>query len=414
MKRAGKCLNIADLQRRAQARLPAPLYDYLEGGADDEKTLGANVASFSRYNLVANCLRDIRDISLSRNVLGRRMDWPLILAPTGMSRLFHKDGELAVAREAARAGIAYSLSTMATTSIEDAAAQAAGPRIFQLYLFNDGGLNRAMIDRCREAGFDALCLTVDCVIPGNRERDIRNGLTVPPRLTLSSVGKFARRPAWCLDYVLGESFSLPNVGDGRGNSDLSSLAAYFAEKMETNITWRMVEEIAAYWGGPLAIKGLQTPHDARLAVGAGASAVVVSNHGGRQLDCVPATIDLLPAIADAIGGRAEVILDGGIRRGSDMVKALALGATACMAGRPYLYGLAAFGQPGVRRTLDILKSELQRCCQLMGCASVDELNHASLRLATDLPQLADGQEGEKRSPSLSAIRQTTDPGMTLA
>lgn len=379
MSSAGKCVNIGDLERVARRRLPAPLYDYIAGGADDELTLARNVSAYDRLELIPNFVRDVRSIDLSREVLGRKLDWPLVMAPTGMSKLFHKDGEKGVAAEAERAGVGYSLSTMGTASIEEIAATSRGFKMFQLYPLNDPGLNRAIIQRCREAGFDALCVTVDCIVAGNRERDLRSGMTVPPKFTLSSIAQFVSRPSWCIDYLLGDAFSLPNIGEGASGGDVSTLSAYFAERMEPNITWQMLENIAKEWGGPLAIKGLQSPGDARMAANSGASAVIVSNHGGRQLDGAAATIDSLPGIVDSVGGHIDVIIDGGIRRGSHMAKALALGATACMVGRPYLYGLSAFGAPGVRRSLEILRGELERTCALMGCASVAELTGDKVR-----------------------------------
>lgn len=403
MASAEKCVNIGDLERAARARLPSPLYDYIAGGADDEYTLRRNVSAYDAYEIVPSYLQDVRHVDLSRQVLGRRLEWPLIMAPTGMNKLFHKDGETGVAREAAKAGAGYSLSTMGTASIEDIAAASDGFKMFQLYPLNDHGLNRAMIQRCRAAGFDALCITVDCIVAGNRERDLRSGMTVPPKFTLSSIARFASRPQWCVDYLLGDKFSLPNIGDGASGGNVSTLSSYFAEKMESNITWAMIAAIAAEWGGPLAIKGLQSPEDADLASKSGASAVIISNHGGRQLDGAPATIDSLPAIVDAVGGRLEIILDGGIRRGSHIAKAIALGATACMAGRPYLYGLAAFGAPGVERALQILRDELQRTLALMGCASLDQLTLEKLRSNEAGISATTFQQREERRVTLQSV-----------
>ncbi|MCB4860977.1 alpha-hydroxy-acid oxidizing protein [Sphingobium sp. PNB] len=404
MARTGNCHNIADFERLARKRLPAPLYHYIAGGADDERTMLANIEGFDRYNLAPDYLKDIRSVDMGRRVLGRDLAWPLLLAPTGMTRMFHRDGELGVAREAERSGVGYALSTMATSSIEDVGRSSAGPKIFQLYLLNDEQLNFAMIDRCKAAGFDALCLTVDTIVAGNRERDLRTGLTVPPRLTAASILSFALRPRWCVNYLTSPAFSLPNVGPANAESgDLSTLATYFAARMERNITWAAVERVAQYWGGPFAIKGIQSVRDARMAAAAGATAVILSNHGGRQLDGVPPTIDLLADIVDAVGDRLEVILDGGIRRGSHIVKALAMGATACMAGRPYLYGLSAFGAPGVGRVLELLRAETERTLALLGCGSLSELGRNHIRLASEVPDFLRTQESARSATPLRNI-----------
>jgi L-lactate dehydrogenase (cytochrome) len=401
MARTGDCYNIGDFEVQARKRLPTPLYHYIAGGADDELTTGANVRAFDRYELVPNYLRDIRAIDMRRRVLGCDLAWPLILAPTGMTRLFHRDGEAGVAREAARSGVGYTLSTMATTSIEAIAALPGGPRLFQLYLLNDEALNFEMIDRCKAAGYDALCLTVDTVVAGNRERDLRTGLTIPPRLDLAGMVQFAMRPRWCIDYICGARIDLPNIPGGGGN--LSTLAAYFASHMEQNITWANVERLIAYWGKPFAIKGLQSPRDARLALSAGASAVILSNHGGRQLDGTPPTIDLLADMVDAVGDRMEVILDGGIRRGAHIARALAIGARACMTGRPYLYGLASHGAPGVARVLALLRGELERTLGLLGCAHVDELDRGHVRSAGAWPDFLQTYAQSVATPPLGIV-----------
>lgn len=382
--RLSTCFNAGDFEQAAMRRLPKPLYDYIAGGADDEGTMNANVTAYNRYQLVPRYLRDVTGVDMRRTVLGVELEWPLILAPTGMSRMFHSGGELAVARAARESGIAYSLSTMGSESIESIAAVSDGAKIYQLYLLNDDALNHASIDRAREAGFDALCLTVDTVSAGNRERDLRSGLTIPPKLTPASLMQFAGKPSWCADYLAGGRFGLPNLGDG-SETNLSTLAAFFAERMERHISWDRVRAIAEYWGGPFAIKGLQCVDDVLRAADNGASAVILSNHGGRQLDGGAATIDLLPDVVDSAGDKIEIIVDGGVRRGAHIAKAVAMGARACMTGRPYIYGLAAYGEPGVRRVLSLLRAEFERTMVLLGCPSVDELSREHIRLADAPP-----------------------------
>lgn len=382
----GSCHNALDFERAARARLPKPLFDYVDGGSDDETTKAANLAAFEKYRLVPSYLRDIRQVSLRRTVLGCNLEWPLILAPTGMSRMFHPDGERGVSVEASRSGAGYALSTMASDSIERVAAASDGPKIYQLYLLADDALNFAALDRAKAAGYAAICLTVDTVVAGNRERDLRSGLTIPPKLGIGSLISFAMKPGWCMDYVRGSRFSLPNIAPpGSAETDISTLASFFAQKMERNISWDRVERLAQHWGGPFAIKGLQTAEDASIAAKSGATAVIVSNHGGRQLDGSAATIDLVADIVDATGDRIEVILDGGVRRGTHIAKALAMGARACMTGRPYVYALAAYGQPGVARLLALLREETERALALLGCASIDELGRHHLRRADQLP-----------------------------
>ena len=406
MPRLAQCFGTADYEDAARRRLPRPLFDYIGGAADDEKTAAANVASFDRYDLVPRYLTDVTQVSAATHVLGCDLAWPLILAPTGMSRMFHPDGEQGVASAAGAAGCGYALSTMATASIEEIGAIGTGPKIYQLYLLADDALNFASIDRCKAAGFDALCLTVDTIVAGNRERDLRSGLTVPPRLTPASLASFVRRPRWCLGYLGGGTFSLPNV-TAQGEGDLSTLAAFFASKMEAHISWERVAKIAAYWGGPFAIKGLQRADDALRAADAGASSVILSNHGGRQLDGGAATIDLVADIVDAVGDRVEVILDGGVRRGSHIVKALAMGARACMTGRPYLYALSAFGAPGVARWLSAMHQETLRTMALIGCASIDDIERGHLRLGSMAPAfLVTDHAVSGAAPQGAAQRQT--------
>lgn len=377
MRRLEDCLNVVDFESAARDVLPGPVFHYIDGGADDEVTKRANTAAFEQYHLVPRYLRDIRAIDMRRTVFGCELQWPLMLAPTGLTRVFHPDGEVGVAEAAAAAGTAYALSTMATSSIEEVGAATQGPKIFQLYLLNDDALNFGLIDRCKAANFDAICVTVDTIVAGNRERDHRTGLTVPPRLNRRNLRHFVQRPAWCLRYLAAGGVSLPNVPAASGG-DLGSLATYFASKMEQNITWSRLERLMAYWGKPFVVKGLQSVEDARNAAASGVAGIIVSNHGGRQLDGGSATIDLVADIVDAVGDRLEVVMDGGVRRGSHVVKALAMGARACMIGRPYLYSLSAFGKAGVVRALALLRKETERTLALIGCASVDEVGRHHL------------------------------------
>lgn len=389
-----RCHNAYDFERASRRRLPRPLFDYIAGGADDESTLAENAAAFERYRLVPDVLRDVRQLHTARTVMGCDLALPVILAPTGMSRMFHPDGEIAVSREASSAGMGYALSTMASASIEEVAAGSPGPKIYQLYLLNDDGLNRASIDRAKAAGYRAICLTVDTIAAGNRERDLRSGLTVPPRLNVRSLVDFALRPRWCLAYLRAGRFTLPNVsgGEGQGEAALSTLTEFFAAKMERFISWDRVARLAEHWGGPFALKGVQSAADVALAIDHGVSAAIVSNHGGRQLDGAAAPLDLLPDLADAFGDRIELIVDGGVRRGSHVLKALAMGAAAVQIGRPYVHALAAFGRPGVTRLLAMLRAEIERDMALLGCASIDQLGRGHVRRADALPRFLDAPD----------------------
>ena len=295
--------------------------------------------------------------------------------------MFHDQGERAVARAAASAGIIYSLACLSAVSIEDVAAAADGPKMFQLYVLRDRELNRELIRRAKDAGYVALCITVDTPVPGNRERDLRTGMTIPPALTLMSFLDIARHPRWAWSQLRGEPLVMANVVHkiAEGSTRISTLVKYVHSQFDPTITWKDAAWMIEQFGGPVAIKGILDPADARRAAEIGASAVIVSNHGGRQLDGVPAPIEVLPQIVEAVGDRAEVILDSGVRRGVHVLKALALGAKACMCGRPYLYGLAAGGERGVARALGILRSEIERDMALMGCCSVSELDAGRIR-----------------------------------
>lgn len=375
--------NIADLRSLARRRIPRPIFDYIDGGADDEVTLERNMSAFARYELIPDVLEDVSNINMSTTLFGQPIAWPLMLAPTGLTRMFHGDAELAVARAAAKHGVLYSLSTMGTTRLEALAAAFDGPKVFQIYIFKDRGLTAEFVARCKEAGFHGLALTVDTPIAGNRERDRTNGLSLPPRLTLKSMLSFAAHPRWSLPALTGTKFDLANVShkvDALASGPMS-LFDYIGGQFDRAVTWRDVEWLAAEWGGPLAIKGVMTPEDSKRAISSGASGVMVSNHGGRQLDGAPAPIDQIAAVRDALGDGPDVICDGGVRRGSDVVKARALGATACSIGRPYLYGLAAGGEAGVNRVLTLLGEEFERTLILAGVNDVERLKASHVRKA---------------------------------
>lgn len=357
------------------------MFHYLDGGADDEWSLRRNTAAFDDYELMPHQLRDVSRIDLSTTLLGRRIDVPLILSPTGMSRLFHHEGEPAVARAAQELGTFYALSTVATTSIEDIAALGAGPWMYQIYVFRDRGLTREFVERCRAARYHALCLTVDTPLGGNRERDRVTGMTIPPRFTLASFASFALRPRWACNALRHRDFRMANVAhrvDALATADLS-IAEYVNGQFDRSVTWDDVAWLIDQWRGPFVIKGVQSVADARRAADLGASAIMISNHGGRQLEGAPAPVDCVAPIRDAIGNRLELIVDGGVRRGTHIIKALALGANACSIGRPYLYGLAAGGQRGVAHALAILRSELERSMALLGCTRVGGISREALR-----------------------------------
>lgn len=374
------CHNTADFRKLAKKRLPAPLFHYIDGGADDEVTLRRNTEAFDNCRLIPDALADLTNMDLSVNVLGQDIEWPVFCSPTAMGRLFHHEGELAVARAAHEHKTIYSLSSLATTDIEEVGQSTPGPKCFQLYMHKDRGLSFDFIDRCKEANYSAICLTVDTLVAGNREKDLYTGMTIPPKFTLKSLASFAAHPSWSLNYLLRRKFELANVRGKieEGTGTLSSVIGYINNQFDRSITWKDAEEAVKRWGGPFAIKGVMSVEDARRSVDIGASAVMISNHGGRQLDGSTAPFDQLGPIVDAVGDRIEVILDGGVRRGTHVLKALSMGAKACMIGRGYLYALAAGGYPAVDRALTKLRNEIERDMILMGCASVKELNRSKL------------------------------------
>jgi len=376
MSRLDKVLNIEDLRKLARKKLPAPLFNYIDGGADDESNVHGNMHAFDTVKLVPEYLVDVATIDLATKVLGREISMPLFLAPTGMSRLFHHDGETAVSKAAAAAGTYYSLSTVGATTIEDVAAASDGPKCFQIYVMKDRGLTREFIQRCKDSNFDSLVLTVDIPVASNRERELRFGFTMPPKLNLAGFAGFAARPGWVYRALTHPPVKLANVAHKipEGSSQSTSLMKYIAKQFDPSVTWDDMERMISEWGGPFAIKGILSPADARKAVDAGVTAIMVSNHGGRQLDGALSAFEALGPIVDEVGGECEIICDGGIRRGTHVLKALARGATACSMGRPYLFGLAAAGQAGVAKVLRLLRAEIKRDMALLGCRNVGEIN----------------------------------------
>ncbi len=374
---------MADLRAVARRRLPRGVFDYIDGGAEDEFTLVSNSGAYRRVTFRPRVLREMGKVDISSTLLGKPLPMPLVLAPTGFTRIADPAGELAVARAADRAGLPYSLSTLGTRSIEEVAAVSSGRLWFQVYVWKDRDLVAEMVRRAAAAGYEALCLTVDTAVLGKRERDVRRGFTLPPKLGLSTILDGIAHPGWTWQFVRSDPILFANVagrsvGDG---AEAISLAEYVSNQMDPDVSWEDVAWLRSQWEGPIVLKGIQTVEDAVIAAHEGVDAIALSNHGGRQLDSAPAPLDLLPSVSDAVGDRIEIICDGGIRRGSDIVKALALGATACMAGRAYLYGLGAAGEAGVDHVLDLLASDMRRTMALIGCNTVGELSRDYVAVA---------------------------------
>jgi L-lactate dehydrogenase (cytochrome) len=357
------------------------VFDYIDGAADDELTKARNTAAFDCADLVPDVLAGVAEIDPSCTIMGRRSALPLVLSPTALQRAFHWQGERAVARAAEKFGLWCGISSLATVSIEEIGALIASPKMFQLYVHKDKGLNRSMIERCHAAKFDCIALTVDTIVSGKRERCLRSGFTSPPRFTAANLLGYAMKPRWGLDYLFREKFTLPNLDTHvvEGSAKAVSIQDYFSTMLDQSMDWKVAEQIRNDWGGTFCLKGVMSAADARRAVEIGADAIMVSNHGGRQLDGSRAPFDQLTEIVDAVGGKIEIICDGGVRRGTHVLKALSAGATAASGGRLYLYALATAGQQGVERALAILEDEIRRGMQLMGVTRIDQLNRDRLR-----------------------------------
>jgi L-lactate dehydrogenase (cytochrome) len=378
--RIDRCNNVADFRLMARRRLPGPIFHYIDGGADDEVTYRRNTEAYERCDLVPNVLAGVESIDMSITVMGQKIDMPLFCAPTALQRLFHHDGERAVAKAAEKFGTMFGISSLGTISIE-AVSTIKTPKLFQLYFHKDRGLTNSMIERCVAANFDVLALTVDTITGGNRERDLRTGFTSPPRLTLKSLLSFAMHPRWAANYFMREKFELPQLKDyvKEGSSISVSVGDYFSTMLDQSMNWQDAEDVRKKWGKQFCLKGIMSIADAKRAVDIGATGIMVSNHGGRQLDGSRSPFDQLAEIVNAVGDRIDVICDGGITRGTHVLKALSVGAKACSGGRFYLYALAAAGQAGVERALGNLRAEIERDMKLMGCQSVDQLSRLNLR-----------------------------------
>jgi len=376
-----KCYNTKDFRRLAEKRLPSPIFHYIDGAADDEVTYRRNTEAYEQCDLVPNVLAGVENIDMSTTVMGQKINMPLYLAPTALQRLFHHDGEKAVGKAAEKFGTMFGISSLATASIEEFSDLIKTPKLFQLYVHKDKGLNNSMIDRCKDSNFDVLALTVDTIVGGNRERDLYTGFTSPPRLTLKSLLSFAIHPNWAFNYFIHPRFELSQLKDffGEGTNISVSISDYFTKLIDPSMDWKAAEEINKHWGKQFALKGIMSVADAKKAVDIGATAIMVSNHGGRQLDGSRSPFDQLAEIVDAVGDKIDVICEGGIRRGTHVLKALSLGAKACSGGRFYLYALAAGGQKGVEKALSNLQSEIKRDMQLMGVTSIDQLSRKNIK-----------------------------------
>jgi len=374
------CHNFNDFRELARRRLPGPIFDYIAGGADDEATLRQNTASFEHCDLVPNVLRGVEALDISVKVMGQKLAMPVYCSPTALQRLFHHDGERAVAAAAAKFGTMFGVSSLGTVSLEELRKAYDTPQVYQFYFHKDRALNHAMMQRAKAAGVNIMMLTVDSITGGNRERDLRTGFSIPFRLTLGGMLQFAIKPMWAINYLSHEKFRLPQLDE---HVDMSggamSIGRYFTEMLDPSMTWNDVAEMVRVWNNQFCLKGIMSVADAKRAVEIGCTGVILSNHGGRQLDGSRSAFDQLAEIVDAVGDRIDVMMDGGVQRGTHVLKALSLGAKAVGVGRFYLFPLAAAGQAGVEQALSLMRAEIERDMKLMGCASVNQLSRANLR-----------------------------------
>ncbi|PKG96150.1 alpha-hydroxy acid oxidase [Paraglaciecola sp. MB-3u-78] len=378
--RLAQCHNFHDFRTLAKKRVPGPIFDYIDGGADDETTQKRNSRAFDDCDLVPNVLTGVKDIDLSVTVMGQKLDMPVYCSPTALQRLFHHQGERAVAKAAEKFGTLFGVSSLGTVSMEEIAKEVSTPQVYQFYFHKDRGLNNAMMSRAKDAGIQVMMLTVDSITGGNRERDLRSGFSMPFRLTLGGLIQFAIKPMWGINYVTHESFKLPQL---EGHVDMgngaSSIGDYFTNMLDPSMDWDDVAEMVKRWDGEFCLKGIMSVEDAKRAVDIGCTGIVISNHGGRQLDGSRSSFDQLAEIVEAVGDKIDILFDSGIQRGTHVLKALSLGAKAVGIGRGYLYPLAAAGQNGVERALGLMRAELERDMKLMGKTSIKELTVNNLR-----------------------------------
>jgi len=374
------CYNYHDFRKLAKKRLPSPIFHYIDGASEDEVTYQRNASAYNDVDLVPNVLRGVENIDLSTTIFGKKLDLPFFCSPTALQRLFHYDGERAVAKAAKKLNTMFSVSTLSTIPVEELSLIDT-PKLFQFYYHKDRGLNDLVLQKAKEAKFDVLALTVDTIVAGNRERDLRTGFTSPPKITLSSLFQFLSKPIWGINFVTRGKLELPLIKDhvNELSNVAMSIGKYFSQFIDQSMNWNDAEKLCSDWGGHFALKGIMSVEDAKRAIDIGCTGIILSNHGGRQLDGSRSSLDQLSEIVDAVGDKIDIIIDGGIHRGTHMLKALSLGAKACSGGRLYLYALAAAGEVGVEKALNIYKTELERDMKLMGCTKISELSKENLR-----------------------------------
>ena len=379
--RLTQCHNYADFRKLAKSRLPSPIFDYIDGAADDEITYRRNSQSYDEVDLVPNVLAGVENVNMETEVMGQKLALPFYCAPTALQRLFHHEGERAVAKAASKHNTMFGVSSLATVTVENIAKITNGPKLFQFYFHKDRGLNDALLNRAKDAKFNVLALTVDTITGGNRERDLRSGFTSPPKLTLDSILSFALHPMWAWNFYTKEKFDMPHLSGyvTEGTNLAVSVGEYFSTMLDQSMNWDDAENLCAQWDGEFALKGIVSVEDAKRAVDIGCTGIMVSNHGGRQLDGSRAPFDQLAEICDAVGDKIDVICEGGIQRGTHVLKALSVGAKCCSIGRYYLYALAAAGEAGVERALNQLRLEIERDMKLMGVTKIDQLDRSNIR-----------------------------------